>query len=150
MKGNTNTTVNDITSNLNKLHKSSYDKLHERDLEYRAKGRVRNLKCAKQMGIPECFFDRTCDDVTRNKFMIEGKEWDMRNQSDTLANKKYRRAKCWEMCVQPPEMLSHGMPNLQKQLNCSEFKNKIPFYKRLGTGSKLIIGGIIIYILLKK
>ena len=111
-----------------------------------------NLKCTKPYGIPECFVDRNCDKDTLQKFELSEQEWSNRNEAGTLANKKYRRAKCWELCVAMKGGVNESPDFVIKQqmrdMRCGEFTKKPKV--RLGIGPKLIIGGIILYILLKK
>ena len=57
-----------------------------------------NLECAKEFGFPECLVYRTCKpkDVGME---ITDQEWKDRHNKGSLANQKYAKAKCWELCV---------------------------------------------------
>ena len=121
--------------------------------EERKKKQTRNLNCAIKYEYPVCFINRNCDQATKQKYELGKQEWAKKNEKGTLANKKYRRAKCWELCAAPPMLMEPQQATRQediKNLRCSEFSDKRNIIEKLGTGPKIIIGGLILYILLKK
>tara|TARA_R100001015_G_C4631438_1_gene193940 strand:+ start:2390 stop:2860 length:471 start_codon:yes stop_codon:yes gene_type:complete len=121
-------------------------------MEERKKQQTRNLNCAIKYEYPVCFINRDCDQATKQKYELGKQEWAKRNEKGTLANKKYRRAKCWELCAAPPKQQLQELTRQKdiKNLRCSEFSDKRNIIEKLGTGPKIIIGGLILYILLKK
>ena len=121
--------------------------------EERKKQLTANRECANEYGYPICFVNRDCDQATKQKYELGKQEWPKRNEKGTLANKKYRRAKCWEYCA--ARKVGNESPDfiIQKQMTdmrCNEFIKKPIYQGKLGIGPKIIIGGLILYILLKK
>ena len=80
-----------------------------------------NLECAKEFGLPECLVYRSCPDE-----MMSDEDWKDRNNKGTLGYKKYRQAKCWEMCasLKQGEKNSRGVPQDIKQLKAIQDQMK--------------------------
>ena len=80
-----------------------------------------NLECAKEFGLPECLVYRSCP-----KEMIADEDWKDRNNKGTLGYKKYRQAKCWEMCVamkQGNETPNFMIKQQMETMGCNKYRS---------------------------